>query len=104
VAEAVLNRVNRPEFLAEVAAKGRYLQERLAELNSPHITAIRGRGLMVGVDLDVPAADVIKAGYAAGLLLVNAGPDTLRFVPPLIISREEIDLLIERLSAVLQAV
>ncbi len=104
VAEAVLDRVNRAEFLAEVAAKGAYLQERLIELNSPHITAVRGRGLMVGVDLDVPAADVITAGYRAGLLLVNAGPNTLRFVPPLIISREEIDMLIERLGTVLRGV
>ncbi|MCX7707683.1 MAG: aminotransferase class III-fold pyridoxal phosphate-dependent enzyme, partial [Anaerolineae bacterium] len=101
VAEAVLDRVNRAEFLAEVAAKGTYLQERLIELNSPHITAVRGRGLMVGVDLDVPASDVITAGYRAGLLLVNAGPNTLRFVPPLIISREEIDMVIERLGTVL---
>ncbi len=101
VAEAVLDRVNRAEFLAEVAAKGAYLQERLAELNSPHITAVRGRGLMIGVDLDIPAADVITAGYKKGLLLVNAGPNTLRFVPPLIISRAEIDMVIERLRAVL---
>ncbi|MGQ9490261.1 MAG: aspartate aminotransferase family protein [Anaerolineae bacterium] len=103
VAQAVLERVNRPEFLAEVATKGAYLQERLAELNSPHITAIRGRGLMIGVDLDVPAADIITAGYRAGLLLVNAGPHTLRFVPPLIITRDEIDTLIERFSTTLQA-
>lgn len=103
VAQAVLERVSRPEFLAEVATKGTYLQERLAELNSPHITDIRGRGLMIGVDLDVPAADIITAGYGAGLLLVNAGPHTLRFVPPLIITRDEIDTLIERFNTMLQA-
>lgn len=101
VAEAVLERVNRAEFLAEVAAKGTYLRERLIALNSPHITAVRGRGLMVGVDLDIPAADVITTAYRAGLLLVNAGPNTLRLVPPLIITRAEIDTLVERLGAVL---
>ena len=42
VAEALLERVTDPEFLADVAEKGAYLQERLAELNSPHITEIRG--------------------------------------------------------------
>jgi acetylornithine/N-succinyldiaminopimelate aminotransferase len=104
VAEVVLARVSEPAFLADVAAKGAYLKERLEEINSPHITAIRGRGLMIGVDLDVPATDVISAGYRCGLLLVNAGPHTLRMLPPLIISREEIDLLIERLSAALAAV
>ena len=50
-----------------------------------------------------PAADVVNAGYRHGLLLVNAGPNTLRLIPPLVITREEIDLLIERLTAVLVA-
>ncbi len=104
VAEAVLARVNRPEFLADVAAKGAYFKERLEELNSPHLTAVRGRGLMIGADLDIPAADVVNAGYRHGLLLINAGPNTLRFVPPLIIGRDEIDQVIERLNAVFQAV
>lgn len=101
VAEAVFDRVNRREFLADVAVRGAYLKERLEDLNSPHITQVRGRGLMIGADLDVPAADVVSAGYRHGLLLVNAGPNTLRLVPPLIITRAEIDILIERLSTVL---
>lgn len=104
VAEAVLGRVNRPEFLADVAAKGAYLKERLEELNSPHIMAVRGRGLMLGIDLDLAAGDLVNAGYQHGLLLVNAGPNTLRLVPPLIITQTEIDTLIERLSALFQAV
>jgi predicted acetylornithine/succinylornithine family transaminase len=102
VAEAALDRINQPEFLADVVAKGQYLRERLEELNSPHMVEIRGRGLMVGVDLDVPAGDLVTAGYAHGLLTVNAGPNTLRLVPPLIISRQEIDQLIERLESILQ--
>ena len=101
VAEAVLARVAEPAFLAEVAAKGAYLKERLKEINSPHITAVRGRGLLIGADLDVPAVDVVNAGYRHGLLLVNAGPHTLRLIPPLVITREEIDLLIERLNSAL---
>jgi acetylornithine/succinyldiaminopimelate/putrescine aminotransferase len=101
VAEVVLDHIREPAFLADVVAKGAYLMERLEELNSPHILRIRGRGLMVGADLDVPASDIVSAGYREGLLLVNAGPDTLRLVPPLIITRAEIDLLIERLRAIL---
>jgi acetylornithine/succinyldiaminopimelate/putrescine aminotransferase len=57
-------------------------------------------GLMVGADLTIPANDVVQAGYRHGLLLVNAGPNTLRLVPPLIIGEAEIDLLIERLTAI----
>jgi len=101
VAEKVVARVADPAFLADVRAKGAYLMERLAELNSPHIQAVRGRGLMVGVDLDIPAADVTSAGHRHGLIVINAGTNTLRLVPPLIITRAEIDQLIERLSAVL---
>lgn len=104
VAEAVMARVADPAFLADVADKGRYLKERLEEINSPHIVEVRGKGLMIGVDLDLPSADVVSAGYRHGLLLVNAGPNTLRLVPPLVISREEIDLLIERLSAILREI
>jgi acetylornithine/succinyldiaminopimelate/putrescine aminotransferase len=100
VAEALLNRVSDPAFLADVVAKGAYLRERLEEINSPHITEVRGMGLMLGADLDIPAADVVNAGYRHGLLMVNAGPNTLRLVPPLVISRDEIDLLMERLSGV----
>lgn len=103
VAEAVLDRINQPAFLAEVAAKGAELKERLEELNSPIITAVRGRGLMLGADLAVPASDVVNAGYRHGLLLVNAGPNTLRLVPPLVITRAEMDLLIERLAAIFQS-
>ena len=100
VANAVLAQVNQPEFLAGVAQKGAYLRERLEELNSPLITEVRGKGLMIGMDLTIPASQIVDAGYRHGLLLVNAGPSTLRLVPPLIISHAEIDTLIERLTAV----
>ncbi len=100
VANVALEKISQPEFLASVSQKGAYLKERLEEINSPCITEVRGKGLMVGADLTIPANDVVQAGYRHGLLLVNAGPSTLRLVPPLIISVGEIDALIERLTAV----
>lgn len=100
VAGAVLAHINQPEFLAGVVQKGAYLRERLEEINSPLITEVRGKGLMVGLELTIPASQVVDAGYRHGLLLVNAGLSTLRLVPPLIISHAEIDLLIERLTAI----
>jgi len=103
VAEAVVRRISRPAFLQAVRQKGVYFQERLAELNSPHILAIRGQGLLLGLELDIPAQQMSRAGYAHGLLTIGAGANVLRLVPPLTISIEEIDLVIERLAATLQA-
>lgn len=90
VANHVVERVSQPEFLAEVKEKGEYLMELLAELNSPHVKEIRGRGLIVGVELDIEAGPVVSKGYEQGILLVSAGPNIVRFVPPLTISREEL--------------
>ena len=68
-------------------AKGKLLRELLEEINSPHIVEVRGEGLMVGVELDIEAAQVVNKGYDQGLILVNAGPQVLRLVPPLVITR-----------------
>lgn len=103
VAEAVVGRIANPAFLADVAAKGAYFKERLQEINSPHILEVRGQGLLLGVQLDIPANDVVKAGLANGLILVNAGPDVLRLVPPLVITRDEIDVVVDRLTGIMRA-
>lgn len=99
-AQVVVNRVSQPDFLQHVRETGAYFQEKLLEINSPHIMEVRGKGLMLGVQLDIPAAPIIQAGYEHGLLLLNAGPEVLRLIPPLIISRAEVDIAIERLSAI----
>jgi len=101
VAEYVLDRIAQPEFLAHVSAMGEYLHDRLSEINSPHIKAIRGRGLLVGMELDIDAAKVVEQGPAHGLLLVGAGPNVLRLVPPLIVQAEHIDILAEKLITIL---
>jgi acetylornithine/succinyldiaminopimelate/putrescine aminotransferase len=54
------------------------------------IRAVRGRGLMWGLDVGEPASDVITRARSAGLLLVSAGEYTVRLLPPLIISREDL--------------
>ena len=77
-----------------------YLFERLAEINSPHIKDIRGRGLMIGIEMDIPAAEVVQAGYENGLLLVGAGANTIRLLPPLIIEKSDVDIAIKCLSGI----
>ncbi len=104
VANVVVDRISEPAFLAHVQETGAYFQQRLQSLGNPHIQEVRGRGLMLGVQLDMPAAPVVQAGYKHGLLLLNAGADVLRLVPPLIISKDEIDIALDRLAATLAEV
>ena len=81
---------------------GDYLMERLAEINSPLIKQVRGRGLMAGIELTIPAVNLVKAGFEHGLLTVNAGDNVLRFVPPLVMEKQHIDTLIEKLTVMLE--
>ena len=103
-AEVVVKRVLSPGFLEHVAEVGDYLLERLSELNSPHITDVRGRGLMAGIELEVPPAGIVNAGYEQGLLLVSSGANVIRFVPPLIIEKAQVDELIDKLTAILEGI
>lgn len=101
VAHYVIKRISQPEFLAHVRETGDYLKERLQEINSPLIAEVRGRGLMVGVELTVDVAPAVQLGYEHGLLLVNAGPRVIRFVPPLVVGRADVDHLVDNLTAIL---
>lgn len=98
----VLRRISQPAFLAQVRDVGEYLVERLEEINSPLIREVRGRGLIVGIELDCPSAALVSAGYDKGLLLLNAGEQVLRFVPPLVAQRSDIDALIAPLTDMLE--
>ncbi len=102
VAHEVVNHINQPAFLADVQAKGKLLKELLEELNSPHIVEVRGRGLIVGAQLDIDTTAIVNKGYEKGLLLVNAGPNVLRFVPPLVITEEEIKHAVATVGEILQ--
>ena len=102
----VLDTVANPAFLGEIKRKGEKLLAALQSLNHPRIREIRGRGLMLAVDLDCEARPVMEAALAddqddPGLLLLSAGPNTLRFLPPYIISDAEIDRGLEMLTRAL---
>jgi len=102
VAHHVVERVSDPDFLAAVQAKGNYLKELLEELNSPHIKEIRGEGLLIGVEMDIETGPLIAKAYEKGLILVNAGPNILRFVPPLVISEEDLAKAVNIVGEILQ--
>ncbi|GAB4547958.1 MAG: aspartate aminotransferase family protein [Anaerolineae bacterium] len=105
VANYVFDRIAASEFLKHVRETGAYLKERLEEINSPHIQEVRGRGLMLGVEFtsDLSAA-VVEKGYQHGLLLVGAGTNVLRVIPPLVVTPAQCDQFAERLSAILTEV
>ncbi|MDR2518715.1 MAG: acetylornithine/succinylornithine family transaminase [Spirochaetaceae bacterium] len=98
----VLETVTEPAFLAEIARKGERLMEGLRGLEQSGVKAVRGRGLIIGADVSAPAADLLHAALAKGLLVLSAGPHTLRFLPPYIISGEEIETGLRLLREVLQ--
>ena len=81
-----------PAFLQEVAEKGQYLRDGIAALNSPYVSGVRGMGLMIGVGVQGMSHKELKDKLmAAGLLTLTAGKDTLRLLPPLVITKEEMD-------------
>ncbi len=86
-----------------VKAIGRYLEEQLEQIKSEYacITARRGIGLMQGLELSVPVGEVSKKALGQGLVLITAGSNVLRFVPPLVIEKEHVDEMVGILRKVL---
>ena len=91
-ANAVLDIVGDSRFLAEVTEKGEYLKNGILSIGSPHIHGVRGMGLMLGIIVD----DGKHTAFAnklieKGVLAITAGKNAVRLLPPLTISREEMD-------------
>ena len=87
-ANYVIDTVADEDFLAEVREKGDYLEQKLREL--PAVKGVRRMGLMVGIEIDGDAHDVAVKCVENGLLIITA-KDVLRMLPPLVITKEEID-------------
>jgi acetylornithine/succinyldiaminopimelate/putrescine aminotransferase len=103
VALDVLRTIAEPDFLAEVRAKGAWLGQGLARLatSSPRVRAVRGRGLMWGIELGEPAAPFVTAARERRLLVLTAGPNVLRIVPPLTINQGDLERGVAVLAEVL---
>ena len=98
-ANAVLGIVD-DEFCAEVREKGAYFAEKLTAIGG--VDHVRGRGLMLGVVLEKPVAkEAVKEGFDHGLILNAPAEDIIRLTPPLIISHDEMDAAVEKLSALI---
>jgi acetylornithine/N-succinyldiaminopimelate aminotransferase len=104
IGNAVVETVNQPAFLADVAAKGDYLMDRLRRLSAQlgH-GEVRGRGLLIALELKgTDAGKVSRTAMDRGLLINAPRPDTLRFMPALNVTRDEIDEMLAGLEGVLR--
>jgi acetylornithine/N-succinyldiaminopimelate aminotransferase len=82
---------------------GAYLEERLEQMKDQYecIRARRGIGLLQGLELTIPVGEISNKALAQGLLVITAGNNVLRFVPPLVIEREHVDEMIDKLTVAL---
>ncbi len=104
VGNAVLDVVLAESFLEAVRQTGLKLKQKLASLADEHravVEEIRGEGLMLGIKCRVPNTDVIAAARAEGLLLVGAGDNVARLLPPLVIGDADLDEGVRRLDSAL---
>ncbi|MEL6572187.1 MAG: aspartate aminotransferase family protein [Pseudomonadota bacterium] len=102
VGHALLSEVAEDAFLAEVSRKAGLLRQKLEGLVASHpdvFDSVRGAGLMLGIKCKKPNADVVNAGYAAGVITVPAADNVIRLLPPLNITDEEISEAQTRLTA-----
>ncbi len=98
--EKVLDLFEKHHIIEHVGEISPYLEQKLDELAEKYecILERRGVGLMQGLVFDKPVAEIIGRALEKGLILINAGPDIIRFVPPLVITREHVDDMISILD------
>jgi len=107
VGNAVLDVILAPGFLKEVERKGLLLKQRLAELKDRHpsvIADVRGQGLMMGLRTVVPNTEFVTAARAEKLLLIGAGDNVVRLLPPLIVGDADISDAVNRIDAACLAI
>lgn len=94
------------DILNNVKRMGAYLSQKLLDLKNRYsvITSHRGIGLMQGLELSIPVGNIIADAMDMGLILISAGPNVIRFLPPLILEKEHIDQMITILEKCLDKV
>jgi acetylornithine/N-succinyldiaminopimelate aminotransferase len=97
---AVLETLDKDNLIATAEAKGKTICSGLAGLlrNNPHIVEIRHKGLMIGIELDKPCAELVKMALVNGLLINVTQEKVIRLLPPLIIDDSQIKLLVDTLG------
>jgi len=101
-AVAALTAIEEEDLPGQAAAKGAYLMEALHSIESPLIREVRGVGLMVGIELKQKVVPYLQALQERRIIALNAGLTTLRLLPPLVITREQLDRVVAALNEVLK--
>lgn len=100
-AVAALGVIEEEDLPRQALVKGAYLMDKLKQIGSPNIREVRGMGLMIGIELKQKVAPYIKSLQEKKIIALNAGMTVIRLLPPLVISYQQIDHLVEVLSEVL---
>jgi len=105
VAKTVIEIIHRDGLIVHAERMGDYLKDRLRETLGPldGVTEIRGRGLMLGIELDRPCGELASRALAVGLLINVTADRVIRLLPPLILQRSEADQLIDKLYELVQS-
>ena len=92
------------DIVSHVNEVGAYLYEKLEEVNNQfaQIKAHRGVGLMQGLEFEKPVGDIIVTALKKGLVIISAGANIIRFVPPLVIEKKDVDEMIAILTETLK--
>lgn len=100
-ANYVFDTVNNEDFLDEVQNKGEYIRNKIKEFDSPIVKDVRGKGLMIGVQVTKDPHEIATAALESGLIVLTAGKDVVRMLPPLTITEAEIETGLKILKKVL---
>lgn len=106
-ANVVLDELTSNGFLDDVKKKGEYIRNTVKNWNLPCVKEVRGKGLMIGIDITQSSSAIQKACLCAepkGLCISTAGVNTLRFLPPLVVTQKNIDEALAILKSVLETV
>ena len=98
----VMRRICNEKFLEEVSEKGRYIVEALKSSAHKSVKEIRGDGMMIGIEIEGDPKKYLKAAQENGLLVLTAGKNVIRLLPPLSITYEELDIGIKILNNILE--
>jgi acetylornithine/succinyldiaminopimelate/putrescine aminotransferase len=104
-AVATIKALTRPGFIEQAAQVGQHFFAKLRTLAEKHakIVEVRGKGLIIGVEMKEPVGPVVEKLLDAGIVCGSAGPNVLRFIPPLIVTQGDVDRVVAALDAALGA-